>query len=162
MKEDSFDNLKVSATEAEACWDFLQGRRHSYFHNLPLPCQHQWECPTTMLTGSPAKAIRHTESTQGTPLECLALVARQAYASGPYRSETLRETVFGRLQPPKHFKESRLKHTPSLPMEKPIYLSWRDRLQVYHRSPGYRSTLRECELENAIFAFSLGLATACQ
>lgn len=74
--------------------------------------------------------------------------------------------VLGKLQHPKYRKESRLKYTSSLPMKKPIDLSWslslRGRLQVYHKPRGYRRAFRKCELENAIFAFSLGLAAACQ
>lgn len=52
-----------------------------------------------------------------------------------HRSETIAETVFGRLPPPRHNTDNRQKHTLRLSVKGPVYLSWRfnlrGRLQVY-------------------------------
>lgn len=108
----------------------------------------------------PPKATRHTQSTQGTPLECLVLVTRKACASGPYRSETFRDT---KAATPRHCTDHRLKHTPNLSVKRPIYLFWslclRSRFLVYYISRGYRgyrSDFRECRLGGTRFALSLG------
>ena len=106
------------------------------------------------------------QSTQGMPVEYLALVTRGACVSGPHGTETIGESVLGRLPPPKHCTESRLKHTLSLPVKKTYLLvqifSLRDGLQACHISKGYRNALREHRLRDTIFLLSLGLVAVHQ
>ena len=45
----------------------------------------------------------------GMPLDCLALVARWACVPGSHKTVTIREIVVGRLTPPKHCTDRRLK-----------------------------------------------------
>lgn len=83
-----------------------------------------------------------------------------------HRSETIAETVFGRLPPPRHNTDNRQKHTLRLSVKRPVYLSWsfnlRGRLQVCYTSRGCRSALGEWGLGHAIFPLSLYLTTTHQ
>lgn len=47
-------------------------------------------------------AMVFAAATQGIPLDHLASVARGACISGPYRTVIIKETVLGRLSPPRH------------------------------------------------------------
>ena len=97
---------------------------------------------------------------------CLALVAREDCISEPQESETIEEIVLGSY----HFQGTPLTADqstfPIFLRKRTIYLSGssnlKGRFQDDHTSRSYRSTLKKHRPENAIFAFSLGLATACQ
>lgn len=101
-------------------------------------------------------------STQGTPFQHLALVAKGDCILGPCGYETIGESVLGRLLTPGHHTNNTLKHIVSLPMKK-IYLTYSfsltGRLQVYHTSRNYGNALRECRLRDTIFELSLGLGS---
>lgn len=58
---------------------------------------------------------------QGIPLDHLALEARGACVPDSHGTVSIKETIHGRLPPPGHFKDSRLKHNPSI-SEKEAYL----------------------------------------
>lgn len=64
-------------------------------------------------------------------------------------SKAIGEIVTGRLPPPGHRTDSRLKQTSSLPVEKAYYVSqgfsMRLRLQVCHTPTDYGSAVRECK-----------------
>ena len=88
-----------------------------------------WHSPSDLPApvGAPSscdlpEAGGHVQPPQGPPLERLALVTRGAYISGPHVYEGILKTVGG-LPPPGHSTNTRLKHTPSLPVKRPIYLS---------------------------------------
>lgn len=74
-------------------------------------------------------------------------VARDNQMSGPHGYERIRKRVLGGLPSPGHSTNTRLKHTLSLPVKRPISLSWsfhlRDRLQVDNIARGYRTPPRE-------------------
>ena len=66
---------------------------------LPQPQESQWAHASPLLSCSPAKASGCTPSTQS--LECLALEARGGLVFlGPHGTETVGETVPGRLPSP--------------------------------------------------------------
>lgn len=71
--------------------------------------------------------------TQGVALDFPALMANGAWVCGIHKAITIRNTVLGRLSlSGYYYTGSRLKHTPSLPEKRNIYLSWsfkvRDRI----------------------------------
>ena len=87
---------------------------HTFLHGAPLvasgldlsyvspwSCWSQWAGPGPRIPCSPTKASSYVQSTQGMPLEFLALVALGACISGSQRTETIRETVL-RLPRPGH------------------------------------------------------------
>lgn len=65
---------------------------------------------------------------------------RGACVIGSHKGVTIRETVFGRLPPPGHCTDTRLRHNPHSFCEKGL-LSWSfrlwGRLQICHKSGGY-------------------------
>lgn len=69
-----------------------------------------------------AKASRHAQSTEGTPLDLLALVANGAGIPELHGTVTIRNRVLARLPPSEHCMHSRMKHSPSLPMKKTYLL----------------------------------------
>lgn len=56
------------------------------------------------------------------PLDCLTVVAKGECISVTHMSETIRERVLGRIPPPGHCINSRLKHIPSIPMKRAYIL----------------------------------------
>ena len=63
-------------------------------------------------------ALVFVAATQGTPFDCLALMASRACIHGSQETVTNEETVLGWLPHPVHSTDSRLKHTPSLYVKK--------------------------------------------
>lgn len=89
---------------------------------LLLPCPSKagrQACLSIELPQSPAKT---SGCTQEMPCECMGLVARGIYVSGPHRLKIIREIVIGRLPLPGNCIDSRLKYTHSLPMTTPSRL----------------------------------------
>lgn len=84
--------------------------------STPPSCTRATACLTT--------AGRDVQPSRGTLLEHLDLLARGDYISGPHGSKTFGETDLGRLQPPGHCINSRLKHSPSICVKMPIFLFW--------------------------------------
>lgn len=70
----------------------------------------------------PTKIGWYMHSTHRKPLEHMALVARGACISGPHGTETIRETVLGRIPHPGHYIDNRLKHTSSVLVTTPLRL----------------------------------------
>lgn len=70
-----------------------------------------------MLASCLAKADRCMQSIYGTPLDFLVLRAR-ASVPGLHGTITIRKTVLAKLPPLRHCIDSRLKHTPSIPVKK--------------------------------------------
>lgn len=62
------------------------------------------------------KAGRQAQSTQGIPLDYLALVARVFYIPGPQGTVAMERTVLGRIPHPGHCTDGRLQHALSLHM----------------------------------------------
>lgn len=95
--------------------------------------------PGVILSGAPVFAV----AMQGTALEYVVLEARGTCVPGSHGTVTIRGTILGRLPPPGHCTDSKLKHDPSLPLKDAYLLSWsfslKDRLQVCHTS-----RLRRC------------------
>ena len=71
----------------------------------------QQACPNPVLSHCFSKAGGCVQSTKS--LDCLALVARGLCLSGSPETETIGETILGRLPPPGHCTD-RLKYTPFL------------------------------------------------
>lgn len=71
-----------------------------------------WTCPGSVLCFSPAKAGGCTQSAQGMPLNAWPWWPVWLVFLGSHQTETIRETVLGRLLPSKHCTDSRLKHAP--------------------------------------------------
>lgn len=92
-------------------------------------------------------------ATQRIPLDCLALVAREACVPGSHETVTIVETVLSRLPHPGHRTDTRLKHSPRLSVKEAYLLvpefDHRSRLQDWHTSKGYRRALREYRLGNS-------------
>lgn len=109
------------------------------------------------------KACRHAQSTQGTALEHLALVAREGWVSGPHGTEAIREIVLGRLPRPGTIQTADWNILPVLLRKRPIYLAWsislRSKFQVCHIS---RGNVGNVDQEDAIFALFLNCAVSCQ
>lgn len=61
-------------------------------------------------------------TTQGTPLDCLTLVARETYVFESHETLTIEETVLGILPLAGHCTDSRLKHTPSVSVKEAYLL----------------------------------------
>lgn len=59
---------------------------------------------------------------QGMPLDHLALMARRVCIPGSHGTLTIGDRVLGRLPPPGHFTDSRLKYTPSLSVKEAYFL----------------------------------------
>ena len=93
--------------------------------------------------GPPKSAGVHNPQ-RGIPLECLALGSRGDCVSGPCGSETIRETVLGRVSSPGHFIQSRLKHASSLTV-KNAYL-----LVLVHQPEGQASDLPHLEVTEVL------------
>jgi len=95
--------------------------------------------------------------------EYLALVAGGVCISGPHGSETV-AAVLGRLPPPGHCTDSRMKHITSFLMKKAYLLVLQiqpeRQVSVYYTPRGYQNALREWGLGDTILALSLDLATA--
>lgn len=109
---------------------------------LLLPCQCCSPCSSTppqshptkldglvlpglVLSCDPAKAKKLMHFTQGTPLECLALVASGPCIFDPYGTETTwRHNLWQAIPRPYigHYTNSWLKHTLGLPMTTPSIL----------------------------------------
>lgn len=74
-----------------------------------------WHSHSSLALSYGLKAGRCAHSTQGMPLDCLAL-ARCTCISGPHRTEIIKESVFRKLPCPGHCTDIRLRHTPRLPV----------------------------------------------
>lgn len=86
------------------------------------------------------------QSTDGPPLNHLALVARGAHFSESLRTSPIREQDAGKESPPGHSTDHRLKHTHLFLGIKAYFVVWSfslwGTLQVHHTSRGYRGLSR--------------------
>lgn len=107
--------------------------------SLTQTCQHQWGHTPPVSSLKLAGVCAYPGFTPW--------VARDNHMSGPHGYERIRKTVLGGPPSPGHSTNTRLKHTLSLPVKRPISLSWsfhlRGRLQVDNIARGYRSPPRE-------------------
>lgn len=69
-----------------------------------------------------AKANKHTQSTQGIPLDHLALEAREACVSGPHGTKTIGKILFISLPPKGYCTDRLMKHIPTISMERAYLL----------------------------------------
>lgn len=67
------------------------------------------------------------QSTQGTLLDHLRLVAREACVLGSHGTVTIIETALGKLPPLRHCTDSRLKHISVFLWKRPMHWSWGSR-----------------------------------
>ena len=101
------------------------------------------------------------QSTQGTPLDCLHLVVKEADVPELHGAVIISCTVLGRSPPPGHHTDSRLKYIPVFLWKRPVYLAWsitlRDRLHIFRTPRGQGGTPRECKQGNTIFVYPSAL-----
>lgn len=98
---------------------------------LLLHCRSPWVCSVKTLP------TWYTQTTQGTPLYHLALVAKSAGVPELHGPVTIRKTVLVWPSPPGHSTNSRLKHNPYSRSKKPVYLAWSFSLGTGFRFPIY-------------------------
>lgn len=96
-------------------------------HSLPAIIQNASICQRAVFTciwcpSFKSGAPIFVTAVQGMPLDYLTLVARGASVLRPSEIITSRDIIFGRLPPPGHCTDSKLKHTPSLSVKKDYLL----------------------------------------
>lgn len=110
---------------------------HSH-NSQPLPSRNLWACPTPSICL--VKASSQVQSPEEILLDLLVPVAKGAVVPEHHGNITFQKDSSCQATTPGHWIDSRLKHNPSLPLKRPIYLVWsfnlRDRLQVFHMSRG--------------------------
>lgn len=147
MHREPFINLKVTAGEAGTCWILSMDGRAGGVPHTPHHSRGALTTPTGDASGA------H-----------MALLAKGDDISGPHESDTIGETVRGRLHPPRACTNTRLKHTPSLHVKKDYcsalgfqsvgQASGLPYIQMLQRHP------REHVQGDTISGSSLGLTTA--
>lgn len=141
--------LSHGITEASG---FAQPRHSGVGGHAPPPC-------------SPFASLK-PEGAPGPHRKCLLISwpcpgGQRGWHSWSPWTVTIGKTILGRLSPPEHSADSRPKHILSLPVTRPIYLSWssslRDPSQVCHIARSYRQALRKHRQGDNPLSLSLAL-----